>query len=184
MGSAIDLKNLAKQYVARNANPEGIYVDFTMGHGRDTDFLCSLAPKGKVYAFDVLQEAIDDTRALLKSKGYKNYKLIHDGHENVRKYINEPIDGGIFNLGYFPGGDRTKHTMRYTTVKALFDALELLKKGGTVVVTVYPGHLEGEAEGNLLYEHLSNYRQKEFGIMAHRMINSPSSPYIFEILRY
>ncbi len=184
MGSAMNIKDMSKSYVARNANPEGIYVDFTIGHGRDTEFLCSIAPNGKVYGFDVLPEAIAATRALLESKGYTNFELIHDGHENVRKYISEPIDGGMFNLGYFPGGDRTKHTMRYTTIKAVFNAMELLKKGGTITVNVYPGHPEGEAEGNIIYELLSEYNQKEFGIMAHRIINSPSSPYIFEILRY
>ncbi len=184
MGSAMNIKDMSKSYISRNVNPEGIYVDFTVGHGRDTEFLCSIAPQGKVYGFDILPEAIADTKALLEKKGYTNFELILDGHENVKNYVKEPIDGGMFNLGYFPGGDRSKHTMRHTTVKAVFDAMELLKKGCTLTINVYPGHFEGEAEGNLLYELLSEYNQKEFGVMAHRMINSPTSPYIYEILRY
>lgn len=37
----IGILQLAKERLAQSANPEGIYVDFTMGKGRDTLFLAS-----------------------------------------------------------------------------------------------------------------------------------------------
>ncbi len=184
MESTMNFNSMAKSLLTQRANPEGVYVDFTVGNGRDTEFLCSLAPNGKVYGFDVLEEAIDTTKAMLRKEGYRNFKLILDGHENVKNYVTEPIDGGLFNLGHYPGGDPEKHTMRYTTSKAVVDAMDLLKSGGVLVITVQPRHPEGEAEGNVLYEILSNYNRKQFGIMAHRMINVPNTQYLYEIIKY
>ena len=44
----------------------GIYVDATMGNGHDTLFLCELAGKsGTVWAFDIQEKAVLNTRALL-----------------------------------------------------------------------------------------------------------------------
>ncbi len=184
MASSMNINDLAKTYLKKTANPKGTYVDFTMGNGRDTEFLCSLAPDGTVYAFDIQEQALENTRALLNDKGYKNAKLILDGHENVKSHITEPIDGGIFNLGHLPGGDIHKHTMRYTTLKAVVDAMELLKSEATLMITVNPKYPEGEAEGILLADILSGYNPKEYGIMTHRMMNTEKSPYLYEIIKY
>ena len=48
-------------------NPNGLYIDATMGNGYDTLFLCELAGEsGKVLAFDVQEKAIMCTTKLLK----------------------------------------------------------------------------------------------------------------------
>ena len=51
-----------KQYVR-----EGDFcIDATAGRGRDTALLCRLAGEtGRVLAFDIQREAVDQTRALL-----------------------------------------------------------------------------------------------------------------------
>ncbi len=184
MGVEMNLKAFAKSFLIQCANPDGVYVDFTMGNGHDTAFLCELAKNGIVYAFDVQVEALENTQALLDEKGLCNAKLILSGHENVKKYVNCPIDGGMFNLGYRPGGDKSKHTMRNTTLKAVADGIDLLKNGCVMTVSVYPGHAEGFAEGEALGEMLSKYDKKELCVMCHRMVNSPTSPYIYQILKY
>ena len=67
----------------------GLYVDATMGNGKDTAFLCSLAgEKGHVLAFDIQRCAIDATRELLGQKGYAGRaRLLLDGHENLDRYV-------------------------------------------------------------------------------------------------
>lgn len=41
-------------------------IDATAGRGRDTAYLCELVgPYGRVIAFDIQQEAVDSTNALL-----------------------------------------------------------------------------------------------------------------------
>lgn len=180
----MNLKDFAKSFLIQRANPDGVYVDFTMGNGHDTAFLCQLAKNGKVYAFDVQEEAVENTHALLDGTGLCNAELILSGHENVKEYVKCPIDGGMFNLGYRPGGDKSKHTMTPTTLKAVRDGIELLKNGCVITVSVYPGHDEGSAEGLALGEMLSQYDKKELCVMCHKMINSPTSPYIYQILKY
>lgn len=184
MGAEMNLKAFAKSFLLQCANPDGVYVDFTMGNGHDTEFLCTLAKNGTVYAFDVQEDALKNTEKLLAEKGLDNAHLILSGHENVKQFVKCRIDGGMFNLGYRPGGDKTKHTMTQTTLKAVADGIDLLKNGCVLTVSVYPGHAEGENEGNALADMLSQYDKKAYCIMCHRMINSPASPYIYQIIKY
>ncbi|MEG1849457.1 MAG: class I SAM-dependent methyltransferase, partial [Oscillospiraceae bacterium] len=78
---------MAKDELTARANPAGVYVDFTMGRGRDTLFLCRLAPKGTVYAFDVQQEALDSTAALLAENKITNATLILESHERFARHV-------------------------------------------------------------------------------------------------
>lgn len=93
------LLDLAKSFLA-NVPPDAAVADFTMGNGHDTAFLCGLVPQGRVYAFDIQPQALENTRLLLAEKGYANATLILDGHEHAKQYIHEPIAAGMFNLGY------------------------------------------------------------------------------------
>ncbi|KNY25363.1 rRNA methylase [Pseudobacteroides cellulosolvens ATCC 35603 = DSM 2933] len=80
-------------------------VDATAGNGNDTVFLAKLVgEKGKVYAFDIQEMALQKTREKLVSQGLtQRVELIRDGHENMSKYISEPVSVVMFNLGYLPG---------------------------------------------------------------------------------
>ncbi|PWM25471.1 MAG: 16S rRNA (cytosine(1402)-N(4))-methyltransferase [Oscillospiraceae bacterium] len=174
----IGILQLAKDRLAETANPEGVYVDFTMGKGRDTLFLASLAPRGKVYAFDIQPEARDATAALLAQHGVTNATLILDSHARFSEYVTEPIDGGLFNLGFLPGGDRTLTTRRSSTIPAVLGALEALKIGGALGVAVYPGHEEGRLEGEELIRRLSDIPKERFDIFLYKLLNVPESPYL------
>lgn len=157
-------------------------VDFTMGNGNDTLFLSkAVGERGKVYAFDIQEDALTSTRAHLEANGApENYTLICASHHRVKEFVSEPIKAGMFNLGYLPrSGRKAITTMRETTMPAVEAAIELLKPDGVLIVAIYPGHEEGALEGEMLREYfktLSKYRvcPSEF-----KILNSPTSPYFF-----
>ena len=181
--NVVGILQLAKDRLMQTAKEDGIYVDFTMGRGRDTVFLCSLCPKGRVYAFDIQQSALDQTAALLSEKGIANAELILDSHHNFRNYVKDEIDGGLFNLGFLPGGDKGLTTQTETTLIAVKSAMQALKVGGALGVAVYPGHPEGEHEGNMLQEYFSTVDKKHYDIFIYRLLNVPDSPYMMIVER-
>lgn len=106
-------------------------IDATAGRGRDTAYLCELVgPYGRVIAFDIQQEAVDSTNALLAARGLR--AEVHlDSHSNMANYAEpETVDCIVFNLGWLPGGDHRIFTHADTSFAAISAGLELLKKGG------------------------------------------------------
>ncbi len=179
------LLDIAKNFLNQaNIPPQGILADFTMGNGHDTVYLASLVPQGKVYAFDIQPQALENTRARLAEAGLDNAELILDSHANALRYIHEPIDAGMFNLGYRPGGDKSVHTMHESTLKAVTDAVSLLKPGGVLVISVYPGHAEGQTEGEMLLEKLAAYDKKKFCVSHFHLVNSPDAPFVIAVEKY
>lgn len=178
----IKLLDIAKYFLQKGEIPaDGILADFTMGNGNDTLFLCSLVPEGRVYAFDIQPEAVENTKARLEENGVTNAELILDSHANAGNYIKNSIHGGMFNLGYRPGGDKNVHTMHESTLKAVEDAMNLLAPGAVLVVSVYPGHDEGKTEGEMLTEKLTLCDKTEFNVAVYRLINAQDSPFIIAI---
>lgn len=179
------LLEIAKIFLKEaNIRSDGVLVDFTMGNGYDTLYLSSLVPEGKVYAFDIQKDAIVNTKKRLSDAGVENAVLIHDSHANAKNYIEGEIDAGMFNLGYLPGGDKSIHTMHESTLSAVRDAISMLKKGGVLVISVYPGHDEGKREGEMLLEALKDYDKRLYWISHFYLVNSPSAPFIITVERY
>ena len=59
-------RHLAARYMEGILRPGDVAVDATMGNGKDTQFLCELVGEtGRVYAFDVQEEALERTAARL-----------------------------------------------------------------------------------------------------------------------
>jgi len=174
----IGILQIAKDRLAEAANPRGVYVDFTMGKGRDTAFLCSLCPEGRVYAFDVQESALEQTTAYLGGLGVANARLILASHDRFAEYVSGPIDGGLFNLGFLPGGDRSLTTRRETTLRAVEGALAALKIGGVLGVAVYPGHEEGRLEGEALQAFFAGVPKSAADVFLYRLLNVPDSPYM------
>ena len=98
--------------IMRQAAKEGgAAADFTLGQGFDCAVLASCASIHTVYAFDVQLQAIQDARAFLAGKeGADKIRFIHDGHEQMNRYIHEPLQLGVFNFGYYPRGDHAVTT--------------------------------------------------------------------------
>ena len=74
----VDLKTLHKQFILEHLSEGEVAVDFTMGNGNDTLFLSkTVGKKGRVYAFDIQESALESTERLLKNEGApENYTLI------------------------------------------------------------------------------------------------------------
>ena len=179
----LDLLQLQKYFICNHLHEGGVAVDFTMGNGHDTEFLCrTVGESGRVYAFDIQEQAVESTRKNLDASGCPRvYTLIHASHHRVREFVSEPINAGMFNLGYLPGGDKRITTLRETTMPAVEAAIELLAPDGILCVAVYPGHAEGEAEGEMLSEYLSTLPRWHLCATKIKILNSPTSPYFIII---
>ncbi|MBR3680870.1 MAG: class I SAM-dependent methyltransferase [Clostridia bacterium] len=180
--AAVELTELHKYFIMRHLREGDVAVDFTMGNGNDTLFLSrAVGEAGRVYAFDIQEEALDSTRKHLEENGApNNYTLICASHHRVKEFVNEPIKAGMFNLGYLPrSGKKAVTTMRETTLPAVRAALELLCPDGVLIVAIYPGHEEGALEGEMLREYFSGLSRYRVCPSEFKILNSPTSPYFF-----
>jgi predicted methyltransferase len=155
-----------------------IVVDATMGNGYDTLFLTQcVSPGGHVFAFDVQEAALAETR---KRVAAGLTTLIHAGHEMMRAHLPEALHGKIsaimFNLGYLPGTDKTLITRTETTMSAVREALELLKPNGVLTVVVYPGHEGGADEGRSIEAWAVTLDSRRFEVQHLRPVNRAASP--------
>lgn len=181
-GNMVDLLELQKSFILRHLGEGDTAVDFTMGNGNDTAFLSqTVGENGKVFAFDIQEEALASTEAHLRELGTpENYTLICASHHLVRDYVKEPIKAGMFNLGYLPrSGKKHVTTMRVTTMPAVEAALELLADDGILLIAIYPGHEEGDLEGKMLEEYFTTLDRRKICVSCFRIVNSPTSPYFY-----
>jgi SAM-dependent methyltransferase len=153
-------------------------VDATCGNGNDTAFLAGLVgEKGKVFGFDIQDRALYNTKKRINELGLmERVELIKDGHENMDKYINTPVKAVMFNLGYLPGGDHKIGTKPQTTIQAIEKAMNLLVKGGVIVVVIYYGGDSGFEEKERVLEFLTGIDQKEYIVMKNEFINQANCP--------
>lgn len=179
----LDLLTLEKSFLHPHICEGATVVDYTMGNGHDTAFLSHAVGKhGKVYAFDIQESALISTAKTLKAENCpENYRLICASHHRVKEFVDGPVKVGMFNLGYLPGGDKRITTLRETTIKAVKAAIELMDNDAAILIAVYPGHAEGEIEGELLSELFAEYSRYKYCIGKFRLCNSPTSPYFFII---
>lgn len=167
------------QTLLKSAVTEGdIAVDATAGNGHDTLFLAQLVgDDGFVYAFDVQKQAVDATLHRLLDNALEHRALVlKDGHENVAKYVNKPVAGAIFNLGYLPGSDHEVITRPNTTIQALESLLKLLKVGGIIVLVIYHGHEGGKEERDEVIRFVSELPQKYIHVLRYEFLNQKNDP--------
>ena len=163
----------------KTAVTEGdIAVDATAGNGHDTRFLAQhVGDDGFVHAFDVQKQAVDATLHRLLDNALEHRALVlKDGHENVAKYVNKPVAGAIFNLGYLPGSDHEVITRPNTTIQALESLLKLLKIGGIIVLVIYHGHEGGKEERDEVIRFVSELPQKYIHVLRYEFLNQKNDP--------
>ena len=179
----IDLLDLHKHFILTHLHEGDVAVDFTMGNGHDTEFLSkTVGEYGHVFAFDIQEQALASTEEHLKETGCpENYTLILDSHHNVKNYVDVPFKAGMFNLGYLPGSDKSVTTMRKTTLPAIEAAISLMARDAVIIVAIYPGHPEGEAEGKEICEYLSGLSRHKVCATQVKILNSPTSPFFIVI---
>jgi hypothetical protein len=175
------LKNslhISHELVSKLVKPGDIVVDATMGNGNDTLFLANLVgDEGRVYAFDVQQLAIDNTRKKLSEAGVLHRsELILDGHQNIDKYVTKGIKTVMFNLGYLPKGDHNIGTKGETTIEAIEKSLELLCIEGIVMLVIYYGGDSGFDEKNAVMEYFKSLDCKKYSVLVHDFVNQINCP--------
>lgn len=160
------------------AGPGQSVIDATMGNGNDTVFLASLVgPTGHVYAFDVQDTAIKNTKEkLILSSQLKQTTLIKDGHEHVDQYVTQDVAAAIFNFGYLPGGDKTVITNAATTITAVQAIMNLLRRGGIICLVVYYGHPGGQDEKQAVEAFVQKLDQHEWTVLNYSFLNQTHTP--------
>lgn len=162
--------------------PEGNFVDATLGNGNDLyKIVTHQAFTGKVYGFDIQHQAISTTQTLIDSHPLQfkeHYQLIHDSHAKLANYISEDtlLHGGIFNLGYLPGGNHFITTRYPSTIEAISQISKRLVRHGQIIIVVYSGHPEGHLEKNALLEYLSTLPHPDYQVLQYNFINQTNSP--------
>lgn len=152
-------------------------IDATCGNGFDTLFLSDLVGKaGKVLAFDIQKQAIQNTKKLLDKNSSTNVSLFHDSHASMDHYLQGKIGGAIFNLGYLPGSDKSIITKGKSTIAALATVLHALKKDRLAVLVVYYGHAGGNQEKDALLTYVTKLDQRNFSVLYYGFINQKNQP--------
>jgi len=150
------LTALAQQAVRERLRDGALAIDATVGNGHDTLFLAGrVAPRGHVTGFDIQRRALEQTRARLIAAGLAATATLHScGHERMLEKISpnwsHRVSAVMFNLGYLPGGDKGLTTSPGTTLRALNQALSLLRIGGLISLLVYRGHPGAQAEADAI----------------------------------
>lgn len=153
-------------------------VDATMGNGNDTAFLCELVgSSGKVYAFDIQEDAIQKTKERITKLNFEDrIELIHDGHENIDRYVLEKVKLVIYNLGYLPKGDKSITTKSETTVESIKKSVDILDDDGIILLVIYPGHQSGMQEKLAIEDFTKSLDQKLFSVVNMSFTNQINNP--------
>ncbi|WP_312095682.1 class I SAM-dependent methyltransferase [Niallia sp.] len=172
----------AHQLLAKAVTKGDIAIDATMGNGHDTVFLANLVGEhGKVYSFDIQQDALHATREKLSNQEWQEAVSLHlCGHEHVKEIVpttyHGKVSGAIFNLGYLPGGDKSIVTKAETTISAIEQLLQIMSKEGILVLVIYHGHPEGAIERDKLMAYVENINQQEAHVLRYQFVNGINNP--------
>jgi len=154
-------------------------VDCTVGNGHDALFLAERTGKeGRLFGFDVQEEALDNTRERLLEGGIDadRFTLILDAHERIERYVSAGIAAAVYNLGYLPGGDRAVVTGREGTIVSVDKALKLLRPEGVVSVTLYYGHKGAADEAEGLLDYARGLDPDSLKVLQLHYPNQPNGP--------
>lgn len=164
-----------KSLLEQAVSPGDTVIDATAGNGHDTYFLAKLiGSEGKVYAFDIQQEAMDATS--LRTAEFSHVQLILDSHDRIDRYVKENISAAVFNLGYLPKGDHSIITKAASTLSAMNQCLERLQVNGLLLMVVYSGHEGGSEERDAVLEFVRQLPQASYDVAQYSIINQSHSP--------
>ena len=79
-----------------NVKEDGIYVDGTLGRGGHSKLILEKLKNGRLYCFDLDEDAIRESKQILKD--YDNVVYIHDNFANMDQYVDK-VDGILLDLG-------------------------------------------------------------------------------------
>lgn len=173
--------NYVRKLIIENIKYNDIVVDATIGNGNDTLFLGKIVTQGKIFGFDIQDQAILNTKNILHKNNISNYILYKKSHIYINSILNEykgKISLILFNLGYLPKSDKKIMTMADSTVLAIEKSISLLNKKGIILIIVYPGHNEGKKESIAINNFL---KKKKINHDVFRNTSNPTAPYLIKI---
>jgi SAM-dependent methyltransferase len=178
LGGAVGLSHL---FLQRTVCQGDVVVDATCGKGHDTLYLARLVgSEGKVWAFDVQNEAVTAAEELLSGEGCLPWvRLVHAGHERIAEHVGEPVRAVVFNLGFLPGREEGAVTRPETTLAALEQSTELLLPGGIIAIAIYTGHPGGSEEAAAVGQWSARLPARIFNAwQSHQLNRSAAAPYL------
>ena len=169
--------NMVHDFLRQQVKEGAFCIDATAGKGRDTALLCRLSgDSGRVLAFDIQQEAVDQTGALLQRENLRA-DIILDSHANMEKYATAgTVDAIVFNFGRLPGGDPLIFTQAESSVQAIDAGLRLLRPGGVMVIALYYGKENGYVERDAILKHLKNLDDRRCSVLVCDWCNRRNDP--------
>lgn len=164
-------------FISQYLKPGDTAIDATCGNGHDTQALAEMGA-GKIYAFDVQEMAINNTRELLERENIPldNIHLILDSHANMCNYINDKVQVIVFNLGYLPTADKSVTTNTASTISAVSEAMKLIKKDGLICISMYSGHPGGQEEKQALLDFAESLDSRTWHVAYINMKNQRNNP--------
>lgn len=172
----------ARILLEKAISPGDYAIDATAGNGHDTLFLTKLVgADGHVFAFDVQEEAIQQTKKrLVENNAEHQATLFLQSHDQLMNVLPEDCNGkitaAVFNLGYLPGGDKSIVTEANSTISAIEQLLELMAVEGIIVLVVYHGHPEGAVEKDALMSYVTSLPQDKAHVLHYGFMNQRNAP--------
>lgn len=153
MSRPIRITEMVHAYYRERLAVGNLVIDATAGNGYDSVFLAEqVLPEGKLFIFDIQQDAIDQTLNRLALSHFQDalietFTCSHDQMiDSLSRSCLGNVDAIFFNFGYLPGGDKALTTTQETSLRALDHSMQLLKVGGFLSLLIYPGHPTGAVE--------------------------------------
>lgn len=167
------------KFIRDHVKEGDVCIDATAGNGNDTLVLCQLVGEsGKVYAFDIQEQAVRNTRNRLAEYGVaERAEVLLESHINMSQYVAaDSVSCITFNFGYLPGGDHNLATKKESSIAAIHEGLGLLKKGGMMSLCIYSGGDSGFEERDAILEELRTLDGKKYLVILSQYYNRPNNP--------
>ena len=186
MNSRVSLTTKAHNIIQEHLDIGDYAIDATIGNGHDTLFLSKqVGIDGKVFGFDIQQQALVSTRSNLESEHINNTQLFHVSHNNMEKHIptkyHKKVKVIMFNLGYLPGSDKSIISHADSTLLALNQSIGLLAPSGIITITAYPGHQGGDEETRQIKQWCNHLSAELYTIQIIHSSDKKTAPILFII---
>jgi len=186
MNSRVSLTTKAHNIIQEHLDIGDYAIDATIGNGHDTLFLSKqVGINGKVFGFDIQQQALGSTLSKLESEHINNTQLFHVSHCKMEQYIptqyHREIKVIMFNLGYLPGSDKSIISLADSTLNALNQSIRLLAPSGIITITAYPGHQGGDEETRQIKQWCNHLSAEQYTVQIIHSSDKNTAPILFII---
>lgn len=131
---------------------------------------------GRVLAFDIQPEAVEQTRALLEAEGLQ--AEVHlDSHAHMTGMPSRrQWTAWCSTSAGLPGGDPQIMTRADSSLAAIGAGLTLLKPGGVMAIALYYGGANGYEERDAVLAYVETLDPKRYTVLSCRWANRQGDP--------